>query len=164
MYAFSRESNVQIRSVLIEKNNNLEIPLFYELENYDTVEAIRGDVRIKGFLSGIVYRSSNENNKHWPYNWVGNIDNIEDYSNVIGYASVTLFCMNDVGGIIDQNLSEIARRRRSSIKEKPRNVVVYIRPCRLVLIEKNLISKHEKLSEEAEEYFRRMFPNFIMGG
>ena len=168
MYAFSRESNVQFRSVLIEKNNNLEIPLFYEVENYDTVEVIRGNVKTKGFLSGIAYRSSNVENKNWPHNWVGNIDNIEDYSNVVGYASVTLFCMNAITGeISEQYISDYVRRRRrrgiGQYTEEQSSIFVYIIPCRMVLIEKNLIEKYEEFSKEAERRFQINYP-FPLGG
>lgn len=133
MFAITKDTNFVIKHVIIEKYTTISYRFYstmtvYDLQKYDTIELVKGDERLIGFIEGYSYRNGYKNKK------------------TISYATVNM---------INSNGREF--HFSDSIKT---GIPIYIKPHRIVLIEKNIIQNHIDLDEK----IRANWPRFIFGG
>ena len=139
MFAFKREKNKLYREVLIEKKGNLHRLEQYFIEDYDTVVLVlsNGEMLEKGVLFRYGGYRTNDKGK------------------TSGYFNVELFIGNKHKNFDDL---KYIKRFNSEIKEQ---LFLRLFPSRCVLIEKNIIKKHEDIQEQIRQEWRK---NPIFGG
>ncbi len=148
MFAFNKDKHTAERSVIIEKKTKdvskyLSEISKYVFEKYDTIEVIKGENRIVGLLSGSGYRGGPIKKR-----------TEKTETKTIGYSSVTL--------IIGTNLINTQGIYGKTIHDDTyNNLIVYINPCKIVLIEKNIVGAYEKARAE---YHIWLSTRPLMGG
>jgi hypothetical protein len=131
MLAFTRDEHISDRHVIIEKREYrcLSPITKYNFHLYDTVEVIIGKKRRTGLISSYAYRAGTrtKNNKH--------IEHL-----IIGFAYLWLIEGCKISKVLDTVFLEIGDNTK-------KNKIIHIHPCRIVLIEKNIVGAVEKMRD-----------------
>jgi hypothetical protein len=125
MYAFERDEYKSVRHVIIEKVDGHKYwsPIErYDFENYDTVELISGNKRVVGLLNSYNLRVR------------GGKKGV-----VIGFCNVSIITGTTIQSILASNFN----LHYDDVKN---NNPTFIRPCRAVLFEKNIIGIAEEVN------------------
>ena len=143
MIAFERDEYRTHRHIIVEKigYKYLSPICDYDFEKYDTVEVIFGNKRQIGLLGGgSGYRcgTKTKNNAH--------IEHL-----IIGFAYVHL--------VYGSSISKTSKNALNTISDDTKyNKIIHVHPCRIVLIEKNIVGAYEKSWESYYEWTSKQPP------
>lgn len=159
MYALSRQENKSKRDVIIEKtkcysniyDSNADSPQF---ENFDTVEILTGmHHRFVGLLIGYSYRIGGQFTIKYRDGRRKTVGRKYTNNKTIGYATV--------GFISGSKTTETNFFINHLSDDVENDILIFIHPIKMVLIEKNIVGFYEKVQQLSRELVNNMPP---MGG